>query len=96
LQFVVHGETLIVVDDLGKDFFSGLNLFLVKLVKPSPLGFVVHQFFDASSRTVQSGVKGHDLVDLNFNFHFHRRVVWAENRPLSTVYSSGSQRKTES
>lgn len=101
MQFVVHGQTLVVVDDLGKDFLSGFDLFLVKLIKPPPLRLVVHQFFDASSRTVESSVKGHNLVDLNFNFHFHAKSMGekppvvkglffrlAENRVLTSLTHS--------
>jgi hypothetical protein len=70
-QFVFHGATLAVRDDFGKDFLRFFDRIFVELVQLAPVGLVVHQLVDATMRVAKRDLEGHDVVDVNFNFHFH-------------------------
>ena len=70
-QFVFHGDTLAVRDDFGKDFLRFFDRIFVELVQLAPVWLVVHQLVDATMRVAQSDLEGHDVVDVDLNFHFH-------------------------
>ena len=70
-QFVFHGDTLAVRDHVGKDFLRFFDRIFVELVQLAPVGLVVHQLVDATMRVAQSDLEGHDVVDVDLNFHFH-------------------------
>jgi len=70
-QFVFHGATLAVRDHVGKDFLRFFDRIFVELVQLAPVGLVVHQLVDATMRVAQSDLEGHDVVDVDLNFHFH-------------------------
>jgi len=70
-QFVFHGDTLAVRDHVGKDFLRFFDTIFVELVQLAPVGLVVHQLVDATMRVTQSDLEGHDVVDVDLNFHFH-------------------------
>jgi hypothetical protein len=100
-QFVFHGDSLAVRDGLSKDFLRFFDTIFVELVQLAPVGLVVHQLVDATMRVAQSDLEGHDVVDVNFNFHFHAKSMgekppvvkglffgFAENRVLTGLTHS--------
>lgn len=70
-QFVFHADTLAVRDHVGKDFLRFFDTIFVELVELAPVGLVVHQLVDTTMRVAQSDLEGHDVVDVDLNFHFH-------------------------
>ena len=70
-QFVFHGATLAVRDHVGKDFLRFFDRIFVELVQLAPVGLVVHQLVDATMRVAKRDLEGHDVVDVDLNFHFH-------------------------
>lgn len=43
----------------------------VELVQLAPVGLVVHQLVDAAMGVAKRDLEGHDVVDVDLNFHFH-------------------------
>ena len=100
-QFVFHVDTLAVRDGLGKDFLRFFDTIFVELVQLAPVGLVVHQLVDAAMSVAKRDLEGHDVVDVNFNFHFHAKSMgekppvvkglffgFAENRVLTSLTHS--------
>ena len=80
-QFVFHGDTLAVRDDFGKDFLRFFDTIFVELVQLAPVWLVVHQFVDAALGVAKRDLEGHDVVDVNLNFHFHAKSM-GEKPPI--------------
>jgi hypothetical protein len=70
-QFVFHGNTLAVGDELGNNFFCLFDRIFVELVELAPVGLVVHEFMDAAFGIAKGNLEGHDVVDVDFSFDFH-------------------------
>lgn len=74
-QFVFHGDTLAVRDHVGKDFLRFFDRIFVELVQLAPVGLVVHQLVDAALGVAKRDLEGHDVVDVDLNFHFHAKSM---------------------
>ena len=70
-QFVFHGETLAVGDEVGNNFFRLFNGIFVELVQLAPVRLVVHEFVDAPFGIAKSNLEGYNVVDVDFSFNFH-------------------------
>jgi len=70
-QFVFHGTILAVGDHVGNNFLRLFDRIFVEVVKLAPIGFVVHEFVNASSSVAKSDFQINEVVDVDFNFHFH-------------------------
>lgn len=70
-QFVFHGFTLTVRDEVGNNFFCLFDTFFVEVVQLAPIGLVIHQFVDAPFGVAKGDLESHDVVDVNFSFDFH-------------------------
>ena len=70
-EFVFHGNTLAVRDEVGNNFLRLFDTIFVELVKSAPVGLVVHEFVDAPFGIAKGNLEGHDVVDVNFGFDFH-------------------------
>ena len=70
-QFVFHGDTLAVGDEVGNNFLRLFDTIFVELVQSAPVGLVVHEFVDAPLGVAKGNLEGHDVVDVNFSFDFH-------------------------
>lgn len=70
-QFVFHGDTLAVCDDLSKNFLCLFNIFFVEVVQSPPVRLVIHQLVDSTLCALERDLESHDVVDVHLNFHFH-------------------------
>ncbi len=70
-QFVFHEATLAVCDHLGNNFLRLFDRIFVEVVQPSPIGLVIHEFINAPSSVAKSNFQVNEVVDVDFNFHFH-------------------------
>jgi len=70
-QFVFHVDTLAVRDHVGNNFLRLFDRIFVEIVKLAPVRLVVHEFIDAPSSVAKSDFQVNEVVDVNFNFHFH-------------------------
>ena len=70
-QFVFHGNTLAVRDELGNNFFRFFDTIFVELVELAPVGLVVHEFVDAAFSVAKGNLESHDVVDVDFSLDFH-------------------------
>jgi len=70
-QFVFHGLTLAVREQVGNNFFRFFDGIFVEFVELAPVGLVIHQFVDAAVGVIERDPEGHDVVDVNFSFDFH-------------------------
>jgi hypothetical protein len=70
-QFVFHEATLAVRDNVGNNFLRLFDRIFVEVVQPSPIGLVIHEFINASSSVAKSNFQVNEVIDVDFNFHFH-------------------------
>ena len=70
-QFVFHGNTLAVRDEVGNNFLRLFDGIFVELVQLAPVGLVIHEFVDAAFGVAKGNLEGHNVVDVNFSFDFH-------------------------
>ena len=70
-QFVFHGDTLAVGDELGNNFFRLFDRIFVELVELAPVGLVVHEFVDAAFSVAKGNLESHNVVDVDFSLDFH-------------------------
>jgi len=85
-QFVFHGDTLTVRDELGNNFFRLFNRIFVEFVQLAPIGLVIHEFVDAAFGVAKGNLEGHDVVDVNFSFNFHAYSMGQKSAVVNRLF----------
>ncbi len=72
-QFVFHGCTLAVRDDVGKDFFRIYDGIVVEFVHFAPIRVFVHKLPNPIEAVIQGNLNLDNIVDVNLglDFYFH-------------------------
>ena len=85
-QFVFHGLTLTVRDELGNNFFRFFDRIFVEFVQLAPVGLVIHEFVDAAFGVAKGNLEGHDVVDVNFSFDFHAYSMGQKSAVVNRLF----------